>query len=371
MKSTRKMIPVTLVLSALSVAALTSGCAHSKPQYYTSTTVPETTTTTTTTSAQPYSGSSGSATEAQASPAPTQTAAATSESGSTVVPLYQESIKVGTREVEGGSVRLKKVVTTETVNQPVQIRRERLVIDRDTGGAGTQQSGAGAQQSGAGAQQGSQQASSFSGQPFQEQEVVIKLKREEPVVETQMVQSGRIVAQKQMETQQQSVQRQVRREDVQVEKLGNPENVIISQNVRGSEASGAGPALEGKSQGQSQQGGNAPITDVLILTSTQDAASLNGRPVNISTAKVQQIVGEHIVVLQSGTEKVFVRSATPVTIREGDTVMIRGVVRQVPAELTALQLNEQESQALKAHPVYIDARSIQSASGSQTSPSTQ
>jgi stress response protein YsnF len=355
MKSTRKMIPVTLVLSALSVAALTSGCTHSNPKYYTSTTVPETTTTTTTTTSQPYSGSSGSVTEVQASPsAQTQTAAATSESGSTVVPLYQESVKVGTREIEGGSVRLKKVVTTETVNQPVQIRRERLVIDRDTGGAGSTQ----------GAQ------ASFSGQPFQEQEVVIKLKREEPVVETQMIQSGRIVAQKQMETQQQNVQRQVRREDVQVEKIGNPENVIISQNLRSGEASGAGPALEGKAQGQSQ-GGNAPITDVVILTSTQDAASLNGRPVNISSVKVQQIVGEHVVVLQSGTEKVIVRSATPITVREGDTVMIRGVVRQVPAETTVLQLNEQEGQALKGHPVYIDARSIQSASGSQSSPGTQ
>lgn len=358
MKSTRKMIPVTLVLSALSVAALTSGCAHSKPEYYTTTTSPETTAQT----SQQYSGSSGSATEAQASPSAqtqTQTAAA-SESGSTIVPLYQESVKVGTREVEGGSVRLKKVVTTETVNQPVQIRRERLVIDRDTGGAGSQQ--------------GSQQASSFSGQPFQEQEVVIKLKREEPVVETQMIQSGRIVAQKQTETQQQNVQRQVRREDVQVEKLGNPENVIISQNVRGSEASGAGPALESQSQGQSQsqQGSkNAPITDLQTLASPSDAASLNGRPVNISSAKVQQVVGEHVVVLQAGAEKVFVRSATPVTVREGDTVMIRGVVRPVPTETTALQLNEQESQALKAHPVYIDARSIQSASGSQSSPSTQ
>lgn len=363
MKSTRKMIPVTLVLSALSVAALTSGCAHSKPEYYTTTTSPESTTTTTAQTSQPYSGSSGSATEAQASPSPqtqTQTAAATTESGSTIVPLYQESVKVGTREVEGGSVRLKKVVTTETVNQPVQIRRERLVIDRDTGGAGSQQ--------------GSQQASSFSGQPFQEQEVVIKLKREEPVVETQMIQSGRIVAQKQTETQQQNVQRQVRREDVQVEKLGNPENVIISQNVRGGEASGAGPALESQSQGQSQsqQGSkNAPITDLQTLASPSDAASLNGRPVNISSAKVQQVVGEHVVVLQAGAEKVFARSATPVTVREGDTVMIRGVVRPVPTETSALQLNEQESQALKAHPVYIDARSIQSASGSQSSPSTQ
>src|SRR5881394_3288143 len=52
-----------------------------------------------------------------------------------VVPLYQETINVGKREVESGSVRLKKVVKTETINQPIELRHEELVIDRDTGTA--------------------------------------------------------------------------------------------------------------------------------------------------------------------------------------------------------------------------------------------
>src|SRR3982750_4609803 len=59
-----------------------------------------------------------------------------------VIPLYQESINVGKREVDAGTVRLRKVVTTETVNQPVQIRRESLVIDREPAGTQTTQQGA-------------------------------------------------------------------------------------------------------------------------------------------------------------------------------------------------------------------------------------
>src|SRR5947208_596936 len=85
-------------------------------------------------------------------------------------------------------------------------------------GCKTSQSTANAQQSGA------------SGQAFQEQETVIHLKREEPVVETEVVPSGRIVVQRKTEPQQQSVQRQIRREDIQVQKSGNADNVIISDN---------------------------------------------------------------------------------------------------------------------------------------------
>src|SRR5436305_5940845 len=65
-------------------------------------------------------------------PEPT-TPTATSAQATMVVPLREESVKVGTREVDAGSVRLKKIVKTETINQPVQLRREEVVIDRDTG----------------------------------------------------------------------------------------------------------------------------------------------------------------------------------------------------------------------------------------------
>ena len=36
-----------------------------------------------------------------------------------MIPLYKESLAVGKRDVDAGSVRVKKVVKTETVNQPV------------------------------------------------------------------------------------------------------------------------------------------------------------------------------------------------------------------------------------------------------------
>src|SRR4051812_28101483 len=157
MNATKITLPVTLALSALSIAALTTGCSSSHPRYYTTTLPGERSGYAQ--SSQPYSGSSGSTTESQTSPA--QSVAA-SDSGNTVVPLFEESVRVGTREVDAGAVRLRKVVTTETVNQPVQVRRERLVVDREQGGA---QQG----QASSNFQQGSQQASSFSGQPFQEQ----------------------------------------------------------------------------------------------------------------------------------------------------------------------------------------------------------
>src|ERR1041385_6686529 len=48
-----------------------------------------------------------------------------------VVPLYKESLAVGKREVDAGSVRVKKIVKTETVNQPVELRHEEIVIERE------------------------------------------------------------------------------------------------------------------------------------------------------------------------------------------------------------------------------------------------
>src|SRR5690349_14715431 len=38
-------------------------------------------------------------------------------SDQTVIPLYQETVRAGTREVDAGTVRLRKIVKTETVNQ--------------------------------------------------------------------------------------------------------------------------------------------------------------------------------------------------------------------------------------------------------------
>jgi stress response protein YsnF len=116
--------------------------------------------------------------------------------------------------VETGSVRLRKQVTTETVNQPVQIRRETLVVDRVAG---------------TGSQETAGTAGTFT--PFEQGEIVIKLHTEEPVVEKKVIASGRIVAKTATDTQQVTVSREVRKENIDVEKIGNPQNVTISESV--------------------------------------------------------------------------------------------------------------------------------------------
>src|SRR4051812_41107905 len=199
-----------IALAALSLAAIGTGCFSSHPHYYSSTWSGSAGYTESSSTSSGPSASTENASEQQVAPSNT---AATRDSGTTVVPLYEESIKVGKREVDGGTVRVRKVVTTETVNQPVQIRREQVVIEREgTGDQGNQTSSTG--------RQGSQQRD-VSGQAFQQQETVIHLKKEEPVVETQVVPAGRVVVQKRTETEQQNVQRQLRREDVQVENSGH------------------------------------------------------------------------------------------------------------------------------------------------------
>jgi stress response protein YsnF len=53
-----------------------------------------------------------------------------------VIPLHEEQLNVGKQTVNAGQVTIRKIVTTETVNQPIELRRERLIIDRE--GAGSQ-----------------------------------------------------------------------------------------------------------------------------------------------------------------------------------------------------------------------------------------
>ncbi|MFN7140534.1 MAG: YsnF/AvaK domain-containing protein [Limisphaerales bacterium] len=161
-----------------------------------------------------------------------------------VIPLHEEQLRVGTRTVDAGTVTIRKIVTTETVNQPVEIRRERLVIDRHGGGA---QFGAAQQQQGIGARAQAGQAE-FQGQAqfgepagaargqqggaaFQEQTYTIQLREEQPVVQREVVQTGQVVARKTAETQRQNVQQQVRREDVRLDQ-GAARNVEVRGDIQ-------------------------------------------------------------------------------------------------------------------------------------------
>jgi uncharacterized protein (TIGR02271 family) len=254
----------------------------------------------------------------------TTTAAPAETAGSVTIPLYQENVVVGKREVDAGTVTIKKVVTTETVNQPVELRRETISIDRQpaSGAAPADQSKA-----------------------FTDQQFTIQLKNEEPVVEKRVVQTGQVVASKKATTEQTSVQQQIRKEDVSIDK--------------GSAQGGAtGPG--GESQGAAAGG---TITDVNTLSTTTDTSSMHGRMVQCSNAKVVQVIDPSLIVVggESGQTRVYVHLQQPIQdIKAGDTVSISGTVKK-SSKATDITggLSSTVSQTLNAQPFFIEAQSCQ------------
>jgi uncharacterized protein (TIGR02271 family) len=260
--------------------------------------------------------------ETTPAPAPeAKPAGETVSSGSVTIPLYEENVVVGKREVDAGTVTIKKVVKTETVNQPVELRRETISIDRQPA------SGATADQSKA----------------FTDQQYTIQLHNEEPVVEKRVVQTGQVVASKQATTEQQTIQREIRKEDVAVDK---------------GTAQGAASSPGGESQG----GASGTVTDLNTL-STSDASSMHGRMVQCSNAKVVQVVDPSLIVVggETGQTRVYVHLQQPVQdIKPGDTVSITGTVKK-SSKATDITggLSSTASQTLNAQPFFIEAQSCQ------------
>jgi stress response protein YsnF len=241
MKIIKASKPLVFVPTLSACVLLVAGChstkSHSGGEYYGSPSG---------TGAPVISDSSGTMQSSRTTSQGAQITSGTAQD-QVAIPLYEEKVIVGTRNVESGGVRLRKEVITETVNQPVQVRRETLVVDREA--ATGDKAAAAAPEAGKQAQSGS---SGSLGTPFEKGEMVITLHSEEPVVETRVVPTGKIVVQTRTSTEQQTVQRQVRREKIDVDKMGDSQNVIISDNVTGqkNEAVGATPATSGQTQGQ-------------------------------------------------------------------------------------------------------------------------
>jgi uncharacterized protein (TIGR02271 family) len=129
----------------------------------------------------------------------------------TSVPLREEELKVGKREVEHGGVRLRKIVRTETVNQPVELKREEVVVERVPGN----------------------RAAQAGGKAFEEEELYIPLRREEPVVEKETRVREEVRVGKRAETERRTVSEQVRKEDVQIDRSsGQPARATSGQPPR-------------------------------------------------------------------------------------------------------------------------------------------
>jgi len=287
------------------------------------------------------------------------TGAATSQTETTmaagqeqvIIPLYQENVKVGKREVDAGGVRIRKHVTTEPLNQDLELRQETLSIDRlpaDQGGAATT-TGQGAATTAAAPQEGQ------LGQPFQEGEITIRLQKEEPVVERSMTQSGKIVAQKRSTTQQTTVKENVRKEQVDIEKQGNPSGVTLSQNLNMKEAVGGTPATGGQESGS---GAGGRITDLNQFAQTSDKASLEGRDVRLSNARVREVLTESYLTVGDDGAQAVIHTREPLTnIRAGDTINVSGQVRQ----FTSTPPLSGQDQPLQGQKVYIEATRVDKA----------
>lgn len=109
--------------------------------------------------------------------------------------LKEEELKVGKREVEAGGVRLRKIVRTETVNQPVELKREEIVIERVPASENT-----------------------TADTRFGEEDIFIPLRREEAVIQKTARVTEEVHVGKKAEFERQEVTEQIRKEELQVDR---------------------------------------------------------------------------------------------------------------------------------------------------------
>jgi len=115
------------------------------------------------------------------------------------IPLKEEEVKVGKREVSAGGVRLRKIVRTETVQQPVELRHEELIVEKTPG-----------------------TCAPVDPNTIGEQEFYVPLYREEPVVQKTARVREEAKLQKTAGEERKEISEQVRKEELEVEKQRKP-----------------------------------------------------------------------------------------------------------------------------------------------------
>jgi uncharacterized protein (TIGR02271 family) len=301
-----------VIVSTLGVAAFAVGCSSESTggSSYASSSAP------------PYSENTAVGGTAQTQ----ETTSSAQASGSQTIPLYKEQVNVGSQQVNDGAVTIRKVVKTETVNQPVTLTKQTLVIDRQPSQAGAQP----------------------SGQAFQDQQITIPLYHDQPVVTTQIVPNGQVVATTRTDSQQTTIQKQVRSEDVAVDK-GNAQNVVIQGNMN-QQPMGAATEPGGQATGAAA----GPITDVVTLTTVTDASSYEGRQAQLTNVKIDQAAGQYLYITDNAGKDLVIHLEQPAeNLHPGDTVNISGTVTSLSSQ------PESMPQAASGQRVYIRAQSVQ------------
>jgi len=113
------------------------------------------------------------------------------------VPVVEERLNVGKRAVEGGEVGIRKTVTTEQVNVPVELTREEVRVERVDVPDRPVRPGE---------------------DVFKEGTIRVPVRSEEAVVNKEAVVTGEVVINKDRTTDRQMVSDTVRREQVEVDK---------------------------------------------------------------------------------------------------------------------------------------------------------
>jgi uncharacterized protein (TIGR02271 family) len=114
-----------------------------------------------------------------------------------VIELREEQLRVGKRDVEAGVVRLRKIVRTEVVTQPVELEREDIVIERVPV---NREAG----------------EDPVSGEAFQDEEIYIPLRREEAVVAKENRVREEVRVRKKVDVKRETVSETVRKDDLEV-----------------------------------------------------------------------------------------------------------------------------------------------------------
>lgn len=135
-----------------------------------------------------------------------------------VIPLKRESVNVTKRTVSDGSVRLRKIVKTETVNQPVELRTEMLVLERVPEGSLTRTANMPAD--------------------FEEGEILLPITREEVVI-NKSVHTDQVLAHVRVESSRQDVSEKIRSENIEVVDRGNDRVRVIGDITQNSDVTPA------------------------------------------------------------------------------------------------------------------------------------
>ena len=151
-----------------------------------------------------------SARSATASTGLTDRTASTSDRGDEVIPVAEEELHVGKREVNRGRVRLHSRVVERPVSEQVSLREEHVQVERRP-------------------VSGTTQAGTLAGDPFQERTIEVEERGEEAVVskETRVVEE--VVVRKEADQRTETISDTVRKTEVDVED---------DRNVRGTGTAG-------------------------------------------------------------------------------------------------------------------------------------